>query len=159
MPTTRASSNASDLQLPSVISDRSDKEFIWDGNPLTRPVWLVTLPAHLEEDKSIRDLFEKGWVLTGNGRVAVQSAAHARYISLFPGIFFDWDRPAPLFSVDAYEARRAELMDTLDKWHKSKSSGEAAPFSLSFYDPAIYRQPSLLHTKPHVRQMRLNMTL
>ena len=137
MPATRASTAAADMQLPSVIiSDTSAKDIEWDGNPLTRPVWLSTLPTLLEEDKSIRDFFEKGWVLTSSGKVAVEFAIHARYISLFPDTFFEWEDPAPTFNVAVYELRRAQLMDTLDKWHAAKSAGEFQPFSLSFYDPS-----------------------
>ena len=137
MPATRAATGAVDQNLPSVISDTSDKQFEWDGNPLTRPVWLSTIPAHLEDDKTIRDLFEKGWVLMSNGRVAVESAIHARYISLFPNVFFEWDNPAPPFSPANYELRRLKLMKDLDDWYANRSPGERPPYTLSFYDPAI----------------------
>ena len=134
---------AGDQQLPSVISDTSVKTFEWDGNPLTRPVWLSTLPAQLQEDKTIRDLFEKSWVLTSSGKVAVESATHARYISLYPDLFFEWDDPAPPFNEDLYEARRLSIMQILDKWYASKSSGEVPPFTKGTYSKYIISDPNI----------------
>ena len=119
-----------------MLSYNGSNEHSWDGSPLTRPVWLSTLPSLLEDDKSIRDLFEKGWVVSSSGKVVVQSAIHARYISVFPEIFFEWEEPAPPFSPGVYELRRMKLMKTLNEWYASKSAGELPPFTLSFYDPA-----------------------
>ena len=75
-------------------------------------------------------------MLTSSGKVAVESATHARYISLYPDLFFEWDDPAPPFNEDLYEARRLSIMQILDKWHASKSIGEVPPFTVSFYDPS-----------------------
>ena len=135
MTAQKAAAATAALQLPAVLSDTTGNS--WDGSPLTRPVWLSTLPSLLDNDKSIRDLFEKGWVVSSSGKVAVQSAIHARYISTFPEIFFEWEEPAPPFTPGSYEIRRLKLMKTLDDWYASKSAGESPPFTLSFYDPAI----------------------
>ena len=133
-PTTRNA--AATMQLPTVISDNStDTEFFWDGSPLTKHVWLQFLQNVLEEDKSIQSLFERGWVLS-QGKVAVESAMHARYLISFPDIFFDWTSPAPPFSAKEYEERRIELMRILDAWHSTRNADESPPFTLSFYDPS-----------------------
>ena len=60
MPAQKATAAAAALQLPAVLSYNGSNEHSWDGSPLTRPVWLSTLPSLLDHDKSIRDLFEKG---------------------------------------------------------------------------------------------------
>ena len=133
-PTTRNSAAAL-AQLPAVISDSSDTSYTWDGSPLTKTVWLQFLQTPLEKDKAVQSLCERGWVIS-QGKVAVENATHARYLVHFPDIFFDWDAPAPPFSVAAYEARRLDLMKALDAWHVNRSEGEAPPFTLSFYDPS-----------------------
>ena len=133
-PTTRNSAAAL-AQLPAVISDSSDTSYTWDGSPLTKTVWLQFLQTPLEKDKAVQSLCERGWVIS-QGKVAVENATHARYLVHFPDIFFDWDAPAPPFSIAAYEARRLDLMKALDAWHANRSEGEAPPFTLSFYDPS-----------------------
>ena len=132
-PTTR--NTAAAAQLPAVISDMTDTSFTWDGSPLTKTVWLQFLQSSLEEDKNILSLLERGWVLS-QGKVAVENATHARYLVHFSEIFFDWDAPAPAFTIEAYEARRIALMQSLDTWYASRAEGEVAPFKLNCYDPS-----------------------
>ena len=85
----------------------------------------------------MRELIEHGWVTTSNGKVAVHSAIHARYISVFPEVFFDWEWPSPTtFDESKYETRRLHLMSLLDTWHAASTTGEAPPFQLGIYDPA-----------------------
>ena len=132
-PTTR--NTAAAAQLPAVISDMTDTSFTWDGSPLTKTVWLQFLQSSLEEDKNILSLLERGWVLS-QGKVAVENATHARYLVHFPDIFFDWDAPAPAFTIIAYEARRIALMQALDTWYATRAEGEVAHFKLNCYDPS-----------------------
>ena len=47
-----------------------EKTFVWDGSPLTRGIWLHLLAETLQENKSTRELCERGWVLS-HGKVAV----------------------------------------------------------------------------------------
>ena len=72
-------------------------------------------------------------------KTAVISITQAKYLVQYPDIFFDPASPAPPFTIHAYETRRHELIDILDKWYASSSAGEEPPFQLQSYIPVTDR--------------------
>ena len=106
------------------LSDTTDSKdsLKWDTSPLTKMVWLNSLMRILQADKAVRELFDFGWVLI-QSKTAVISVTQAKYLVQYPDIFFDSSSPAPPFTMHAYETRRHELIDILDKWHVSSTEG------------------------------------
>jgi hypothetical protein len=118
-----AASALKSLQLD--FSEQNDSSKIsWDTTPMSETMWLVALPRLLRQTKPIRELFEFGWVLV-QSKTAVQSALHARYLSKYPDVSFEWTHPAPPFSIAAYEARRSQMISENDRWYAL--NGDVAP--------------------------------
>ena len=128
------------------LSDTSDSKdsLKWDTSPLTKMVWLNSLMRILQADKAVRELFDFGWVLI-QSKTAVISVTQAKYLVQYPDIFFDSASPAPPFTIHAYETRRHELIDILDKWHASSTAGEEPPSSNCSH---TFPSPTELKTTP-----------
>ena len=152
------------------LSEHTDPSKIsWDTSPMSEMMWLMALPRLLQTHKSIRELVEFGWVLI-NSKTAVESLLHARYLTMFPDITFDYAFPAPTFSVPAYEAQRGRMIKELDRWHARQATPATAdpsgtaqpPFHLQSYLTVDKRakdfDPDTLHEDINVAALKLDST-